>query len=127
MCIESVVPAEPANRAAHSRWSPVARFTSCKALNAIRGRKLRASKSRRSMKSKKSGPIFSLKEFGRRLQSGAFEKESRIVDRLLEQGFSSTDIACAVIHELRGEDSRPAETRPAGAAGQAASRRKRLS
>jgi ATP-dependent RNA helicase DeaD len=44
------------------------------------------------------------------LQSGAFEKESRIVDRLLEQGFSSTDIACAVIHELRGEDSRPAET-----------------
>jgi ATP-dependent RNA helicase DeaD len=45
------------------------------------------------------------------LQSGAFEKESRIVDRLLEQGFSSTDIACAVIHELRGEDSRTAETR----------------
>jgi ATP-dependent RNA helicase DeaD len=36
------------------------------------------------------------------LQSGAFGKESRIVDRLLEQGFSSTDIACAVIHELRG-------------------------
>ena len=45
------------------------------------------------------------------LQSGAFAKESRIVDRLLEQGFSSTDIACAVIHELRGEDSRPTETR----------------
>jgi ATP-dependent RNA helicase DeaD len=43
------------------------------------------------------------------LQSGAFEKESRIVGRLLEQGFSSTDIACAVIHELRGEESRPAE------------------
>jgi ATP-dependent RNA helicase DeaD len=46
------------------------------------------------------------------LQSGAFEKESRIVDRLLEQGFSSTDIACAVIHQLRGEDSTPVETRP---------------
>jgi ATP-dependent RNA helicase DeaD len=44
------------------------------------------------------------------LQRGAFEKESRIVDRLLEQGFSSTDIACAVIHELRGEASRPVET-----------------
>jgi hypothetical protein len=29
---------------------------------------------------------------------------------LLEQGFSSTDIACAVIHELRGEASRPVET-----------------
>src|ERR1700726_1094559 len=46
------------------------------------------------------------------LQSGTFTKESRIVDRLLEQGFSSTDIACAVIQELRGEDSRAAETRP---------------
>jgi ATP-dependent RNA helicase DeaD len=44
------------------------------------------------------------------LQKGAFEKESRIVNRLLEQGFSSTDIACAVIHELRGEDARPVET-----------------
>jgi ATP-dependent RNA helicase DeaD len=44
------------------------------------------------------------------LQKGAFEKESRIVNRLLEQGFSSTDIACAVIHELRGEDPRPVET-----------------
>jgi ATP-dependent RNA helicase DeaD len=44
------------------------------------------------------------------LQSGAFEKESRIVDRLLEQGFSSTDIACAVIHELRGEGSPPVQT-----------------
>jgi ATP-dependent RNA helicase DeaD len=46
------------------------------------------------------------------LQSGTFTKESRIVDRLLEQGFSSTDIACAVIQELRGEDSRATETRP---------------
>jgi len=43
------------------------------------------------------------------LERGTFEKEANIVDRLLEQGFSSTDIACAVIHELRGEDSRPAE------------------
>jgi ATP-dependent RNA helicase DeaD len=40
------------------------------------------------------------------LQSGDFEKESRVVDRLLEQGFSSTDIACAVIHELRKDDMR---------------------
>ncbi len=45
------------------------------------------------------------------LQGGAFAKESRIVDRLLEQGFSSTDIACAVIHELRGDAARPVETR----------------
>ena len=40
------------------------------------------------------------------LQRGHFEKESRVVDRLLEQGFSSTDIACAVIHELRKDDTR---------------------
>jgi ATP-dependent RNA helicase DeaD len=43
------------------------------------------------------------------LERGTFEREANIVDRLLEQGFSSTDIACAVIHELRGEDARPAE------------------
>jgi hypothetical protein len=30
--------------------------------------------------------------------------KSRVVDRLLEQGFSSTDIACAVIHELWKDD-----------------------
>ena len=43
------------------------------------------------------------------LQRGDFEKESRVVDRLLEQGFSSTDIACAVIHELRKDDTRNLE------------------
>jgi ATP-dependent RNA helicase DeaD len=49
------------------------------------------------------------------LQRGDFEKESRVVDRLLEQGFSSTEIACAVIHELRKDDTRNLEsqgTRP---------------
>jgi len=40
------------------------------------------------------------------LQRGDFERESRVVDRLLEQGFSSTDIACAMIHELRKDDTR---------------------
>jgi ATP-dependent RNA helicase DeaD len=44
------------------------------------------------------------------LQRGDFEKESRVVDRLLEQGFSSTDIACAVIHELRKDDTRNLES-----------------
>ena len=44
------------------------------------------------------------------LQRGDFEKESRVVDRLLEQGFSSTDIACAVIHELRRDDTRNLES-----------------
>jgi ATP-dependent RNA helicase DeaD len=38
------------------------------------------------------------------LQKGEFQKEARVVDRLLEQGFSSTDIACALVHQLRNED-----------------------
>jgi ATP-dependent RNA helicase DeaD len=37
------------------------------------------------------------------LENGKFRKETRIVDRLLEQGFSSTDIACALVEELRRE------------------------
>src|SRR5215831_1015411 len=41
------------------------------------------------------------------LQRGDFRKRiACVVDRLLEQGFSSTDIACAVIHELRKDDTR---------------------
>jgi ATP-dependent RNA helicase DeaD len=39
------------------------------------------------------------------LQKGDFQKETRIVDRLLEQGFSSTDIACALVGELRKEEA----------------------
>jgi ATP-dependent RNA helicase DeaD len=44
------------------------------------------------------------------LQKGDFEKESRVVDRLLEQGYSATDIACAVIHELRKEEAQKIES-----------------
>jgi ATP-dependent RNA helicase DeaD len=43
------------------------------------------------------------------LQKGEFEKEARLVNRLLEQGFSSTDIACAAIQELQKDDARKAE------------------
>jgi ATP-dependent RNA helicase DeaD len=39
------------------------------------------------------------------LQKGEFQKETRVVDRLLEQGFSSTDIACALVHQLRNEET----------------------
>ncbi|NJK91173.1 MAG: DEAD/DEAH box helicase [Blastochloris sp.] len=39
------------------------------------------------------------------LQSGTgFVREQPMVDRLLEQGFTSTDIACAVIQELRKQE-----------------------
>jgi ATP-dependent RNA helicase DeaD len=44
------------------------------------------------------------------LQRGDFREESRIVDRLLEQGFSSTDIACALVHELRKDDGQRVES-----------------
>jgi ATP-dependent RNA helicase DeaD len=43
------------------------------------------------------------------LQKSEFQKEARIVDRLLEQGFSSTDIACALVHELRKEEASRAD------------------
>ena len=44
------------------------------------------------------------------LQRGQFQEETRIVDRLLEQGFSSTDIACALVRELRRDEGQRAET-----------------
>jgi ATP-dependent RNA helicase DeaD len=43
------------------------------------------------------------------LKQGEFREETRIVDRLLEQGFTSTDIACALVRELRQEETRRAD------------------
>jgi ATP-dependent RNA helicase DeaD len=48
------------------------------------------------------------------LEAGAYEKQDRMVDRLLEQGFASTDICSALIQMLSGAGS------PPPAAGQAA-------
>jgi ATP-dependent RNA helicase DeaD len=45
------------------------------------------------------------------LKDGTFQEETRIVDRLLEQGYSSTDIACALVRELRKEEGRTTESR----------------
>jgi ATP-dependent RNA helicase DeaD len=45
------------------------------------------------------------------LTHGMFREETRIVDRLLEQGYSSTDIACALVRELRKEVGRATESR----------------
>ena len=39
------------------------------------------------------------------LQNGKFQTETPIVDRLLAQGFSATDIAGALVQELRKEDA----------------------
>lgn len=46
------------------------------------------------------------------LQRDNFHEESRIVDRLLEHGFSATDIACALVHELRKDAGGSAERTP---------------
>jgi ATP-dependent RNA helicase DeaD len=46
------------------------------------------------------------------LKQGEFREETRIVDRLLEQGYTSTDIACALVRELRKEEGRTTESRP---------------
>jgi len=40
------------------------------------------------------------------LESGKFVRHERIVDRLMEQGFASTDIASALIHMLSGASDR---------------------
>lgn len=42
------------------------------------------------------------------LKSGDFKKQDHIVERLLEEGFSSTDIASALMHQLQGGDAVPA-------------------
>lgn len=44
------------------------------------------------------------------LQSGAFARQDLLIGRLLEEGFSSIDIASALIHELQGSQAQPART-----------------
>jgi len=39
------------------------------------------------------------------LDQGEFKKEDRIIDRLLEQGYASTDIAAALLHLMQGQNS----------------------
>ena len=43
------------------------------------------------------------------LQEGKFHRELPLVDRFLEQGFASTDIACALIQELRKAEGQSPE------------------
>ena len=47
------------------------------------------------------------------LQEGKFKKQDRIIDRLMEQGYSSTDICSALLHIIQGtgaENAPPAAT-----------------
>jgi ATP-dependent RNA helicase DeaD len=48
------------------------------------------------------------------LKSGEYKRHDHLIERLLEEGFASTDIVSALIHQLQGGDSAPAK--PAKAA-----------
>ncbi len=47
------------------------------------------------------------------LTSGEYKKQDHLIERLLEEGFNSTDIASALIHHLQGGDAAPAKPAPA--------------
>ena len=47
------------------------------------------------------------------LDAGEFKKQDRMFDRLLEQGYSSTDVGSALIHLLRGADQPAVAVAPA--------------
>src|SRR5262245_38357662 len=42
------------------------------------------------------------------LRSGQYKRQDGLIERLLEEGFSSTDIASALLHHLQGGDGGPA-------------------
>jgi ATP-dependent RNA helicase DeaD len=46
------------------------------------------------------------------LQNSDFKREDHLIERLLEEGFSSTDIASALMHHLRVGDSPPTPKAP---------------
>jgi ATP-dependent RNA helicase DeaD len=46
------------------------------------------------------------------LTSGEYKRHDRLIERLLEEGFASTDISSALIHHLQGGDAAPAKSAP---------------
>ncbi len=46
------------------------------------------------------------------LTTGEYKKQDHLIERLLEEGFNSTDIASALIHHLQGGDAVPAKPAP---------------
>jgi ATP-dependent RNA helicase DeaD len=46
------------------------------------------------------------------LRSGEFKRQDQLIERLLEEGFSSTDIASALLHQLQSGDGSPAPKVP---------------
>src|SRR3954471_18102458 len=51
-----------------------------------------------------------LDKLRRTLKSGEFKRQDHLIERLLEEGFSSTDIASALLHHLQGADGASAAT-----------------
>ena len=45
------------------------------------------------------------------LEKGEYKRHDELIDQLLDQGHSSTDIACALIHLMGADKSRPNESR----------------
>jgi ATP-dependent RNA helicase DeaD len=43
------------------------------------------------------------------LKSGEFKKQDHLIERILEEGFSSTDIASALLHQLQSGEAAPAK------------------
>jgi ATP-dependent RNA helicase DeaD len=43
------------------------------------------------------------------LKRGDYKRQDQLIERLLEEGFGSTDIASAMLHQLQGGDGAPAE------------------
>src|ERR1700691_3682518 len=46
------------------------------------------------------------------LKSGEYKRHDRLIERLLEEGFASTDIASALIHHMQGGEAAPAKPAP---------------
>ncbi|MBI2928932.1 MAG: DEAD/DEAH box helicase [Verrucomicrobia bacterium] len=46
------------------------------------------------------------------LSSGEFKRQDHLIERLLEEGFTSTDIASALLHHLQGGEAAPAARAP---------------
>src|SRR3954462_1914217 len=44
------------------------------------------------------------------LQKGEYKRQDHLIERLLEEGFSSTDIASALIHHLQSGEAAPVAT-----------------
>jgi ATP-dependent RNA helicase DeaD len=51
------------------------------------------------------------------LKAGEYKRQDQLIERLLEEGFSSTDIASALLHQLQGGEGAPAAKAPREEAG----------